>query len=60
MRYLNSEHYPDPTAGQALENIEKERINTLIKLIKDIIRKHDFTLLNRIELKDNETGKIYK
>lgn len=60
MSYRNSEHYPDPTAGQALENIEKERINKLIKLIKDIIRKNDFTLLNRIELKDNETGKIYK
>ena len=24
MEYRNPEHYPDPTAGQAIENIERE------------------------------------
>ena len=24
MEYRNPEYYPDPTAGQAIENIEKE------------------------------------
>lgn len=60
MKYLNHEHYPDPTAGQALENIERERITEVIKLLKEIIRKYDFTLVNRIELRDNRTGKLYK
>ena len=56
----NHEGYPDPTAGKAIRNVEHERLNKLIKEIKQLISENDFELLNRIELLDKRTGKIYK
>lgn len=56
----NHEHYPDPTAGKALANIERERITNVINEIKEIINEHGFELVNRIVLKDKKTGKTYK
>lgn len=56
----NNEHYSDPTAEKAIENLQKERITKLIDELKSIIRKNDFELMGRIVVKDNKTGKIYK
>ena len=56
----NEEHYPDPTAYKAIKNIEYERLHKLIKEIKQLISENDFELLNRIELQDKRTGRIYK
>lgn len=58
----NSSGYPDPTAYEAEKNIsaEEKRKNELIHTLKYIIRTADFELLNRLEVRDNRTGKIWR
>ncbi len=64
--YKNSEGYPDVTAGTAMRTVtneEKKRegdVQLLIKMLKYIITLAGFELINRIELKDRETGREYK
>lgn len=62
----NAEGYYDPTAYEGLKGIIAEetalekKANFLIKIIKYIIRESGFELLNRIEIKDTKTGRIFK
>lgn len=56
----NHEHYKDTTADTALLNIEQERLKNTMKQIKKVLRDNDFELLERIMIRDNRTGKIYK
>lgn len=58
----NSSGYPDPTAYEAEKNIsaEEKRKNELIYALKYIIRTADFELLNRLEVRDNKTGRIWR
>ena len=62
----NQSSLPDPTAYEALKPIIKEetdiekKCNFLIKIIKFIIRESGFEILNRIELKHNDSGKVFK
>lgn len=62
----NSSGLPDPTAHDALHPIIKQeaeserKVNFLIKMIKFIIRESGFELLNRIEIKEKSTGKVFK
>lgn len=70
----NSEGYPDPTAGEAYENIMKaeraeeyaregERlaaITKLIPIIKQTAELVGFEVIERIALKDKATGKEYR
>lgn len=58
----NSAGYPDPTAYEAEKNIsaEEKRKNELIHTLKYITRIADFELLNRLEDRDNRTGKIWR
>lgn len=62
----NAEGYNDPTAYNGTKNIIREedeqqkRVNTLIFVLKYIIRLAGFELLNRIELKDRRTGRDYR
>ena len=56
----NNEHYRDPTAFKAMENMDAKRVRRVVKNIKLYINENDLELLNRIELKDKRTGKIYK
>ena len=64
--WQNHEGYSDPTTYEGLkpvirEDAEREkRLNTLIFVLKYIIRLAGFELLNRIELKDRQTGKEYR
>ena len=64
--WQNHEGYSDPTAYEGLkpvirEDAEREkRLNTLIFVLKYIIRLAGFELLNRIELKDRQTGKEFR
>lgn len=64
--YKNSEGYLDVTAGSAMRSVSKEEkkreadVQSLIKVLKQIISLTGFELINRIELKDKETGKEYK
>lgn len=62
----NAEGYSDPTAFHGLKPVIKEseeqqkRINTLIFILKHIIKISGFELLNRIEVRDCRTGKEYR
>lgn len=62
----NSEGYYDPTAYAGLrpviqeENALERDVNMLIKVLKYIIGKSGFELVNRIEIKDKKTGRVFK
>lgn len=57
----NAEGYPDPTAHDAMENIEsKERATQLIREILRLCKAHDFELVDRIKIYDRKTGRVYK
>ena len=62
----NSEGYPDPTAYEGLrpiieeENALERKVNQLIKTLKYITGLAGFELISRIEIKDKETGRIFK
>lgn len=60
--YFNQSGCADPTAYRALKNLsdEEKKVNFLIKVLKYIIRESGFELLNRIELQNTKTGRIYK
>ncbi len=60
--YFNQSGCADPTAYHALKNLsdEEKKVNFLIKVLKYIIRESGFELLNRIELQNTETGRIYR
>lgn len=62
----NSEGYSDPTAYEGLrpiiaeENALNKEVSTLISVLKFIIDKSGFELINRIEIKDKKTGRVFK
>lgn len=64
--FYNSEGYADPTAYHGLKEIIREeteaekKCNFLIKVLKFIINESGFELLNRIELKHTDSGRIFK
>lgn len=61
--YRNSEHYCDPTSGQALDNIMQERHEEVKKLIGELRRLAElsgFSITERVVLLDKLTGKIYR
>lgn len=64
--WQNGEGYADPTAYEGLKPIiqeeaeQQKRVNTLIFVLKYIIRLAGFDLLNRIEIKDKKTGREYR
>ncbi len=64
--HFNASGCPDPTAYEALKPIIKEdtalenRVNFLIKVLKFIINETGFELLNRIEIKDKRSGRVFR
>lgn len=60
--FYNSEGYPDPTAYALIkqENALEAKTNFLIKVLKFIANEAGYEILNRIELKDRNTGRIFK
>lgn len=62
----NSEGYFDPTAYMGLkpiieeENALEREVNMLVKVLKYIISKSGFDLVNRIELRDKKTGRTFR
>lgn len=62
--FYNGSGYADPTAYNAIRQVEYDRavesVNRLIKEIKSLITDNGFVLLNRIELKDEKSGIIFK
>ena len=60
--YYNSERYPDPTAYAVIkkeEDLEK-RVSLLVKAVKTIIAVCGFELIGRIELRDVNSGRLFK
>lgn len=60
--FYNTEGYSDPTAYNTLkkEEYEEKKLNKLIYSLKRTIELNGFELLNRIELKDKKSGRIFK
>lgn len=60
--WQNAEGYPDPTAYQGQNAIAREdqRVAELIKHIRYVVRLAGFEMLNRVELRDVKTRKVYK
>ncbi len=62
--FYNGSGCADPTAYNAIRKVEHDRavesVNRLIKEIKALITDNGFVLLNRIELKDEKSGIIFK
>ncbi len=62
--FYNGSGCADPTAYNAIRKVEHDRavenVNRLIKEIKALITENGFVLLNRIELKDEKSGIIFK
>ena len=60
--YYNSEGYPDPTAFSVIkeETDTEKRVALLIRAIKTIVTVSGFELLNRIEIRDEKSGRIFR
>ena len=60
--WQKAEGYPDFTAYQGQNAIAKEdqRVAELIKHIRYVVRLAGFEMLNRVELRDTRTHKVYK
>lgn len=58
----NSEGYQDPTAYEAMKNLDKddERFHKLLYTIFDICELAGFHLEERIVLRDEQTGKVWR
>ena len=67
INYRNAEGYADPTPYEAVNNIRREaedaaaqRAKKLIDELKRAIDDAGFDLLARIQIRDRETGKVFK
>lgn len=66
MKGKNQEGYSDPTASMAVGAVYKEeheadkRAYDLVKVLKYIVRASGFELTERIQLKDKESGRVYR
>lgn len=68
--HKNAEGYPDPTAGAAYANMEREQrqqeakrliaISRLIPVLKQTAELVGFEVIGRITLRDKETGREYR
>ena len=58
----NAEGYSDPTAYEALRNIEQEeeRFHKLLDTIFTLCELSDFHIEERIVIKDKRTGRIWR
>lgn len=64
--YFNQSGCADPTAYEAMKPIIKEdaesesKVNFTIKVLKYILNECGFDLLNRIEIKDRKSGRVFR
>jgi hypothetical protein len=59
----NGSHYIDPTAYDAIKKIEADemdRFNKLLAIIKGTCEIAGFKIENRIVLRDEKTGRVWK
>ena len=62
MENKNKEGYPDPTAAEAIQAVDKqpEKISWYIKTIKDLADIVDLEVVSYIHVKDKKTKKYGK
>lgn len=60
--FHNSEGYSNPTAFGVIqeENELEKKTGFLIKVLKFIINESGYELLNRIEIKDKKSGRVFR
>lgn len=60
--FNNGEGYPDPTAFETIkaENVLEGKVGFLVKVLKWIAGEAGFDVINRIELKDRKSGRIFR
>lgn len=60
--YRNAEGYPDPTARDAITNMDSDyiRFRKLLKDIFEVCEDSGFHLEGRITVMDKKTGKVWK
>lgn len=64
--WQNGEGYADSTAYEGLKPVireeteQQQRVSALVRVLKYVIDAAGFDLLNRIELKDRKTGRVYR
>lgn len=64
--YRNTEGYADPTAHAALSSAQHvqddadQRFTLLIKTLKNTIDLAGYDLIERIEVRDRKTGRVYR
>lgn len=61
MIHKNKEGYPDPTAGSAIQEADKqtELISWYIKTIKDLTAIFDLEIVGYIHIKDKNTRRVW-
>ena len=61
MIHKNKEGYPDPTAGQAVHEADKqpEKISWYIKTIKDLADIVDLEIIGYVHVRDKKTKRIW-
>ena len=61
MIHKNKEGYPDPTAGQAVQEADKqpEKIPWYIKTIKDLADIVDLEIIGYVHVRDKKTKRIW-
>lgn len=61
MIHKNKEGYPDPTAGQAVQEADKqpEKISWYIKTIKDLADIVDLEIIGYVHVRDKKTKRIW-
>ena len=58
----NASHAPDPTAREAIITADEMpvKISDTIKCIKILLKMNNLELAKRIQIRDKETGRIWK
>ena len=58
----NASHAADPTAKEAIMTADEMpvKINDAIKCIKILLRMNNLELAKRVQIRDKETGRIWK
>ena len=61
MIHKNKEGYPDPTAGQAVQEADKqpEKISWYIKTIKDLADIVDLEIIGYVHVRDKKAKRIW-
>ena len=61
MIHKNKEGYPDPTAGQAVQEADQqpEKISWYIKTIKDLADIVDLEIIGYVHVRDKKTKRIW-